>query len=77
MPAKTNKTAAAIALMAKEGITAYAAAERMGIKTPSVYAAIKRAKSKAAGVCASCGGPVDADGRHRSENKKARTRRAS
>ena len=70
MPAKTNKTAEAIALMAKEGITAYAAAERMGIKTPSVYAAIKRAKSKAAGVCASCGGPVGEDGRHKASKRK-------
>jgi predicted DNA-binding protein (UPF0251 family) len=70
MAGKTNPLVAeAIRLVDDEGLSIYEAANRVGAKQSSVYAAFQRRKVKvlmarAEGKCEKCGAPVNAAGEY-------------
>lgn len=53
LPVVTSKTMQAVALVLDDGLTAYAAAKRMGINQSAVHRALKRRIGK--DVCHACG----------------------
>ena len=64
-----SKISKALALI-EQGNTRYAAAKAVGLQPSAVYREIAKIKAKEAGVCVSCGGPVDADGQHKAAKRK-------
>ena len=63
---KTTKPRIQIAMdLVAKGKTPREAAVAAGIAETSVYAKIKQLKALEAGVCPTCGGPVNEDGQHK------------
>lgn len=58
-----TKIAKALRLVA-EGKTRYAAAKEAGLPSSSIYRELKKRRLLADGMCPTCGGPVDNDGKH-------------
>lgn len=59
-----SRTQQALALMETEGLSAYAAAEKVGMKPTALYVALKKQRMKTSGCCPTCGAPTNDAGKY-------------